>query len=304
MSATTGSPTPKLLGASPRRKRVNRTMEVLSSLAAVLAVAVLIIVIGSVVIKGVSALSLNFLTETPAPFGVPGGGIANAIVGTFLLVLMASVVAVPIGILIGIHASEFAKPRTSNAVKFALDILNGVPTIVTGVFIFGLLVAARVSIFGLGLGGSQSGYAGAVALAIIMLPIVARSAQEVLRLVPNSLREAAVALGIARWRMVARVVLPTAAGGLITGAVLGVARVAGETAPLLLTSSIASTAVSWNPSQALSSIPVSIFTLSESASPADHARGWAAALVLIIGVLVLSVLARTLHDRSRRRLRG
>jgi phosphate transport system permease protein len=118
------------------------------------------------------------------------------------------------------------------------------------------------------------------------------------------LREAAVALGVARWRMVLRVVLPTAAGGLITGAVLGVARVAGETAPLLLTSSIASNAVSWNPTQALSSIPVTIFTLSESPAPADHARGWAAALVLIVGVLALSVFARSLHERSRRRLRG
>jgi phosphate transport system permease protein len=225
---------------------------------------------------------------------VAGGGIANSIVGTFLLVVIASAIAVPVGLLIGIHASEFARPRTSNAVKFALDILSGVPTIVTGIFIFGLLVA----------GHQQSGYDGSVALAIIMLPIVARSAQEVLQLVPNSLREAAVALGIARWRMVLRVVLPTAAGGLITGAVLGVARVAGETAPLLLTSSIASNAVSWNPGQALSSIPVTIFTLSESANPADHARGWAAALVLIVGVLALSVFARSLHERSRRRLRG
>jgi phosphate transport system permease protein len=296
MSATIESPNPppKLFTTSARRKRVNRSMEVLSTLAAGLAVAVLVIVVGSVVIKGVSALNLDFLTETPAPFGAPGGGIANSIVGTFLLVAIASVIAVPIGLLIGIHASEFARPRVSNAVRFALDILSGVPTIVTGVFIFGLLVAGHV----------QSGYAGSVALAIIMLPIVARSAQEVLRLVPNSLREAAVALGVARWRMVLRVVLPTAAGGLITGAVLGVARVAGETAPLLLTSSIASNAVSWNPTQALSSIPVTIFTLSESPAPADHARGWAAALVLIVGVLALSVFARSLHERSRRRLRG
>jgi phosphate transport system permease protein len=294
MSATTGSPTPRLLGASPRRKRVNRTMEVLSSLAAGLAVAVLVIVVGSVFIKGVSALSFSFLTETPAPFGAPGGGIANSIVGTFMLVLIASAIAVPIGLLIGIHASEFARPRTSNAVGFALDILSGVPTIVTGIFIFGLLVA----------GHAQSGWAGSIALAIIMLPIVARSAQEVLRLVPNSLREAAVALGIARWRMVLRVVLPTAAGGLITGAVLGVARVAGETAPLLLVSSITSNTVSWNPGQALSSIPVTIFTLSDQSDPADHARAWAAALVLIVGVLVLSVFARSLHERSRRRLRA
>ena len=296
MSATSGSPTPTplLIGVSRQRKLTNRAMEVLATLAAVLAVAVLALVVGTVVVKGISAINIDFLTETPAPFLSPGGGIANSIVGTFMLVLVASVIAVPIGILIGIHASEFAPPKISYAVSFALDILAGVPTVITGIFIFGLLVV----------GHQQSGYAGSIALAIVMLPIVARSAQEVSSLVPNALREAAVALGIARWRMVLRIVLPSAAGGLITGAMLGVARVAGETAPLLFTSSIASNSVSWNPSQALASIPVTIFTLSESPSPADHTRAWGAALVLIFAVLVLSVLARSIHERSRRRLRG
>ena len=269
-------------------------MEVLATAATGLAVAVLALVVGTVVVKGVSAINLDFLTDTPAPFGLPGGGIANSIVGTFMLVLVASVIAVPIGILIGIHASEFARPRISYAVRFALDILAGVPTIITGIFIFGLLVV----------GHQQSGYDGSIALAIVMLPIVARSAQEVLGLVPNSLREAAQALGIARWRMVARIVVPSAASGLITGAVLGVARVAGETAPLLFTSSIVSNSVSWNPAQALASIPVTIFTLSESNSPQDHTRAWGAALVLIVAVLILSVSARSLHERSRRKLRG
>jgi phosphate transport system permease protein len=296
MSATSDTPTPGpgLLGASTRRKRVNRLMEVLATAATGLAVAVLALVVGTVVVKGVSAINLDFLTDTPAPFGLPGGGIANSIVGTFMLVLVASVIAVPIGILIGIHASEFARPRVSYAVRFALDILAGVPTIITGIFIFGLLVV----------GHQQSGYDGSIALAIVMLPIVARSAQEVLGLVPNSLREAAQALGIARWRMVARIVVPSAASGLITGAVLGVARVAGETAPLLFTSSIVSNSVSWNPAQALASIPVTIFTLSESNSPQDHTRAWGAALVLIVAVLILSVSARSLHERSRRKLRG
>jgi len=294
MSATSDTPAPKLVGASSRRKRVNRLMEVLASLAAGVAVAVLALVVGTVLIKGISAINLDFLTETPAPFGVAGGGIADSIVGTLMLVLVASAIAVPIGLLIGIHASEFAPPRVSYAVRFALDILAGVPTIITGIFIFGLLVVAH----------GQSGYSGSIALAIVMLPIVARSAQEVLGLVPNSLREAAVALGIARWRMVIRIVVPSAASGLITGAVLGIARVAGETAPLLFTSSIVSNNVSWNPAQALASIPVTIFTLSESSSPADHTRAWGAALVLIVAVLILSVSARSLHERSRRKLRG
>jgi phosphate transport system permease protein len=270
-------------------------MEFIASLAALLAVALLLLVIGSVVVKGIGAISFSFITQNPAPFGQPGGGIANAIVGTAILVGIASLISIPIGILIGVYTAEFAPPWIGISVRFALDVLNGVPTIVTGVFIFGLLVV----------GGQQSGWAGSVALAVVMLPIVARSAQEVLALVPRSLREAALALGLRRWRVVLRIVIPTAAGGLVTGAVLGIARVAGETAPLLFTSSVFSNlGITTSPSQALPNIPVSIFTLSESPSPTDHARAWAAALVLIFMVLVLNIIARTFHDRSRRRLRG
>ncbi len=285
----------RLTGAGNGRRRLaNRLMEALATLTAVIAVGVLLIVIGSVAIKGVSAINLDFFIHSPAPFGQAGGGIANSIVGTAILIGLATVIALPIGILVGIHASEFASPRVSGAVRFALDILAGVPTIVTGIFIFGLLVVGHV----------QSGIAGSIALATIMLPIVARSSQEVLALVPRTLREAALALGVPHWRMVLRVVLPSAASGLITGALLGVARIAGETAPLLFTSSIAASTVTTNISQALPSIPVSIFTLSESASPSDHAQGWAAGLLLILFVLTLSVLARALHGRSHRRLRG
>lgn len=290
--------TAPLLTVRPRDRRrrvVNRAMEFIASLAALLAVALLLLVIGSVVVKGIGAISFSFITQNPAPFGQPGGGIANAIVGTAILVGIASLISIPIGILIGVYTAEFAPPWIGISVRFALDVLNGVPTIVTGVFIFGLLVV----------GGQQSGWAGSVALAVVMLPIVARSAQEVLALVPRSLREAALALGLRRWRVVLRIVIPTAAGGLVTGAVLGIARVAGETAPLLFTSSVFSNlGITTSPSQALPNIPVSIFTLSESPSPTDHARAWAAALVLIFMVLVLNIIARTFHDRSRRRLRG
>lgn len=278
-----------------RRKLVNRGMEGVATLASLLAVAVLALVVGSVVVKGVGAINVDFLTHNPVPFGQTGGGIANSIVGTAILVALASLIAVPIGLLIGVYGAEFARPRVASWVRFALDILNGVPTIVTGIFIFGLLVV----------GHQQSGWAGSLALAIVMLPIVARSAQEVLALVPRSLHEAALALGLRRWRIVLRIVLPTAAGGLVTGAVLGVARVAGETAPLLFTTSIFSNlGITTSPGQALPNIPVTIFTLSESPSPADHQQAWAAALVLIFMVFVLSVLARTFHERSRRRLRG
>ena len=276
-----------------RRKLVNQSMEALSTLATVIAVAVLLLVVTSVAVKGISAINLDFLTKEPAPFGQPGGGIANSIVGSAILIGLASLMAVPVGILVAIFTTEFAPARVAGPIRFSLDILNGVPTIVTGVFIFGLLVV----------GHQQSGWAGAVALAIVELPIVARSAQEVLELVPRSLHEAALALGLRRWRIVLRIVLPTAAGGLITGAVLGVARVAGETAPLLFTSSIFSNlGVTTSPSQPLPNIPVTIFELSESPSPHDHAQAWAAALVLIAFVLILSVTARAFHERSRRRL--
>lgn len=287
-----------LLTRSPRdrrRKLVNRAMEALATFASVLAVAVLALVVGSVLVKGIGAINLDFLTHNPVPFGQTGGGIADSIVGTAILVGLASAIAIPVGILIGIYGAEFASPRLASVVRFALDILNGLPTIVVGIFIFGLLVV----------GNQQSGWAGAIALAIVMLPIVARSAQEVLALVPRSLHEAALALGLRRWRIVLRIVIPTAAGGLVTGAILGVARVAGETAPLLFTSSIFSNlGITTSPGQALPNIPVTIFTLSESPSPADHQQAWAAALVLIFMVFVLSVLARTFHERSRRRLRG
>jgi phosphate transport system permease protein len=291
-------PISTLLATGPRyrrRKIVNRAMEAIATLASLSAVAVLALVVGSVVVKGVGAINFAFLTHNPVPFGQTGGGIANSIVGTVILVALASVIAIPTGSLIGVYAAEFAHPRVADSVRLALDALNGVPTIVTGIFIFGLLVV----------GHPQSGWAGSLALSIVMLPIVARSAQEVLSLVPRALHEAALALGIRRWRIVLRIVLPTAAGGLVTGAVLGVARVAGETAPLLFTTSIwANLGLTTNPGQALPNIPVTIFTLSESPSPADHQQAWAAALVLISLVFALSVLARTFHERCRRKLRG
>lgn len=276
-----------------RRRLVNRVMELGASIAALTAVAVLAIVIISVIGKGIGAIDFEFLTKNAPIFGQTGGGIANAIVGTAILVALASLMAVPVGILIGIHTSEFAGARLASAVRFALDILNGVPTIVTGIFVFGLLVVGK----------AQSGWAGAFALAVIMLPIVARSAHEVLALVPKAMKESALALGVSRWKMVLRIVVPTAAGGMITGALLGVARVAGETAPLLFTSSIFANAVSTNPSSALASIPVKIFSLTEEPSPSAHTQAWGAALLLIFFILMLNVLARAIYARSSRRVR-
>jgi phosphate transport system permease protein len=275
-----------------RRNRFNRLVNVVSTVATLLAVAVLAIVVGSVLLKGVGALSWHFLTTPTGLFGDTSGGISNAIVGSAIIVAVAAAMAIPIGILVAIYTTEFAPPAIAHPVRFVLDILNGVPTIITGIFVFGLMVE----------GNKQSGYAASVALAIVMLPIVARTAQEVLTLVPGTLKEAAHALGIARWRTTVRITIPTAAGGLITGSLLAVARVAGETAPIILLSSIVGQGVLTNPGEALASIPYFIFTSSEAPSPEAHTQAWAAALVLIAFVLVLNIFARAFYARSRKRM--
>src|SRR5262249_42352594 len=233
-----------------------------------------------------------FITQTPATFGASGGGIANAIVGTAIIVGLATLLSVPIGILVAIYTSEFAPQRVEFVVRYMLDILNGVPTIVTGLFVFGILVVGNV----------QSGWAGAVALAIVMLPLVARASHEVLTLVPAGVKEAGLALGVSRWRTLVSVILPTAFSGILTGALLAVARGAGETAPLLFTTSIFPNTVQTDPSTALANIPVIIFSYSEAPEPEKHAQAWAAALVLIIFVLIISVAARALSARTRKRL--
>jgi phosphate transport system permease protein len=279
-------------GNLKRRKRLSAAVGAASTVAALLAVAVLLIVVGSVLLKGIGALSIHFLTTPTALFGESGGGISNAIVGTGIMVGLAALMAIPVGLLVAIYTTEFAPDRLAHPIRFVLDVLNGVPTIITGIFVYGLLVA----------GNKQSGFAASVALAIIMLPIVARTAQEVLSLVPGTLKEAAHALGIARWRATLRVTLPTAAGGLLTGALLAVARVAGETAPLILLSSIFAPGVLTEPGEALASIPIFIFQASESPSPEAHTQAWAAALILIAFVLVLNIVARAFYARSRKRM--
>jgi phosphate transport system permease protein len=277
-----------------RRKLVNLLMQALATLAALAAVAVLALVVVSVGQRGASALSLDFFTKNAATFGQSGGGVANALVGSLVIVALATAIAVPVGILIALYVSEFAPPRIADLARLVLDVLNGLPSIIIGIFVFGLLV----------IGSGQAAWKGSFALAIIMLPLVARATQEVLALVPGTLREGALALGASRWRTVLGVVLPTSLGGILTGTVLAVARAAGETAPLLFTTSIAANAVTWDPRQPVLSIPVDIFALSESPDPADHARAWALGLVLISFVLVISLTARLLLARYRRKLEG
>jgi phosphate transport system permease protein len=277
-----------------RRKRVNRILEVTAWVAAILAVAVLALVVGSVFVKGVSAINLDFLTQGQVAFG-PGGGIGNALVGTGIIVAVGAAMAIPIGVLVALYAVEFAGPRPASVVRYVLDILNGVPTIITGLFVYGLIVKTQ---------GHQSGFAGAVGLAIVMLPLVARSTMEVLTLVPAAVKEAGLALGVSRWRTVLSVVVPTAFSGILTGSLVAVARAAGETAPLLLTTSVFATTTQTDPSQAMANIPMVIFQYSESPDPTKHTQAWAAALLLILFVLLLSSVARVFASRAKRRLEG
>jgi len=277
-----------------RRKIVNRIMEGLAWLAAAIAVAILGIVVFSVFRRGFGELNLDLLTKTPVAFAPEGvkQGLANAFVGSIVIVGLATLMALPVGILVAIYLNEFARPWLRNAVSLVLDVLNGIPAIVIGIFVFGLIVVGR----------GQSGFAGAFALSCLMLPLVARSTMEVLALVPSSLREASLGLGVPRWRTTLSIVLPQTIGGVLTGATLAVARVAGETAPLLFTSSLVGTEVSWDAHSALQTVPVAIFELSESPDPNDHARAWAAAFVLLMFILFASLGARWLATRSRRKL--
>jgi phosphate transport system permease protein len=279
-------------GRARRRLVANRVAEAVALLAAGAAICVLGILVWSVFSRGVGALNLDFFTKSPAIFGQTGGGIAPALAGTALLVAIATAMALPVGVLTALYVSEFAPRRVAAQVRLWLDVLNGFPSIVIGIFAYALLVV----------GHKQSAWAGGFALAVIMLPLVARATMEVLALVPNHLREASYALGASKWRTVLGVVLPSAAGGIVTGTTLAISRAAGETAPLLFTCSIAGSALGWDPNSAVNSIPVTIFTYSEAPDPALHEQAWAAAFVLIAFVLLTSLTARFLLDRSRRRL--
>jgi phosphate transport system permease protein len=278
-----------------RRRAVSRAAVVVAVLAAVLAVGVLGVVVGSVIARGAGTIDWRFFTQAPPIFGGAGGGIAPEILGTALIVAVATLIAAPLGVLVALFLTEFSVSRLTGWIRLALDLMNGLPSIVVALFVYGLLVA----------GHHMSGFAGAIALAIIMLPLIARATQEMLLLVPSQLREAADALGVSRWRTVIGVVLPSALGGIVTGTVLAVARAAGETAPMLVLNSI------YNPSQvsfglfhAVPNIPVLIFTASEAADPNGFTRAWGAALVLLTFILLANIGARTLLARSRRKLTG
>lgn len=269
------------------RSFVNNIMVLVTALSAALAVSALVAVFGFVAVKGVSALSVDFFTQLPTPVGVPGGGIGNAIIGSFIVVGLAACMALPVGLGAGIYLSEFGDNRFADVVRFMADVLSGVPSIVMGIFAYALIVARQ---------GHFSAYSAGVALAVMMLPLVTRTTEEMVRLVPSSLREAGLALGLPRWRVTLSVVLPTAAGGVITGVALAMARVAGETAPLLFT---AFGSPYWNTdiTQPIATLPHVLFTYAISPFDDWHTKAWGAALVLAALVLAASVLARTFGGR-------
>lgn len=260
------------------------------ALAVLLALVPLALILFFVVSQGIQALDFAFFTHLPAPVGQPGGGMANAIVGTLMLSGLAALLAVPIGVISGVYLSEYPATRLASVVRFASDTLNGVPSIVIGVFAYGLAVLPFRQF---------STLAGGLALGIMMIPIVAKTTEELLLLVPGSMREGALALGATRARAVYTVIVPAALPGIITGIVLALARIAGETAPLLFTS-FNNRFFSTSLTQPISSITVQVYTYAISPYEDWHRQAWAGALVLIAIVLGCSILARLATARVSR----
>jgi phosphate transport system permease protein len=271
-----------------RRHFVSRIVQSLAVAAAVAAVAVLVIVIWAVVSHGSKAINWTFITS-----GYPTG-VGPYLVGTAEIVAIATLMAMPIGVLIALFLSEYAGRRWTRPVQLILDVMNGLPSIIIAVFIYILIVAATKQ---------QSGFAAAIALAIIETPLIARGTQEVLNLVPGAQREAADALGVARWRSILTIILPAASGGIVTATLLSIARAAGETAPMILLNALAKgDTVQFNPFKEIPNVPVRIFQLSEEANPEGFTEAWGLSLILIVVILALGLGSRFLLNRSKRKL--
>ena len=267
--------------AQLRRWR-SRFMVGMLLLCVVLAVLPLLAILGTLVVKGASSINLAFFTQLPKPPGEAGGGVAHAIVGTLLMVGAAGVVGVPVGMAAGILTAEWQGTKLAIATRFIADVLNGTPSIVVGVFAWTWIVATQKHF---------SGFAGSAALAVLMIPMVLRTTEEMVKLVPNSLREAALALGFPRWRTTLLVVVRTGLPGIVTGSLLAVARIAGETAPLLFTA-LGSQYLNLNLNRPMAALPLVVYTYATGPYEDWHRLAWATSLVLILVVLVLSLAAR------------
>ncbi len=265
------------------RRVTSAIMTTLTGLCTLLAIGILVIILSYIAYRGIGSLSFRFLVDSPRPVG-EGGGIGNAILGSVVLLALSSAFGLPLGISVGIYLCEVGKGRFAGTIRFLVDTLTGIPSIVTGVFVYAILVLPMKHF---------SAFAGGVALALIMIPIVARTTEEMLKLVPHSLREGALALGAPQWRVTLGVVLPAAASGIATGAMLAIARVSGETAPLLFTA-FGSRFFSYYLDRPIASLTVQIYNYAISPYDEWHAQAWAATLVLMTLILGINIIVRFL----------
>jgi phosphate transport system permease protein len=272
-----------------RRRWLNRLMLVICGFAAAIVVGFLVLILGYTIINGVSYFNLDFITQAAKPVGETGGGMREDIFGTFILVGIASIIALPVGLMAGIFLSEVAGARAASVIRFSADILAGVPSIIVGVFAYAIIVRPM---------HSYSALSAGVALAIIMIPVVARTAEEAMRLVPNSQREAALALGISRWRMILGVIIPGATTGIVTGIMLAVARVAGETAPLIFTALGSAFGVQ-GLNEPIGALPLQIYRYALSPYSDWQKQAWAAAFLLVILVLGINIVVRLVSYRRK-----
>jgi phosphate transport system permease protein len=263
----------------------------LSFTSALLVIAPLALVFFYLLASGASSVNLNFFLHLPAPVGEKGGGMANAIMGTLELLGLASLIGIPVGVLGGVYLSEYGSARANAWLRFIADVLNGVPSITWGVVVYGLVVL-RFKTF--------SAYAGGLALGFMMIPLIMRTTEEVLLLVPNGFREASLALGISRWKTIVHIVMKTALKGIVTGILLALARIAGETAPLLFTA-FGNRFWNHNLAEPIAALPLQIFTYAISPYEDWHRQAWAGALVLVVGIFFVNVIVRFLtRDRTLR----
>lgn len=265
------------------RRLVDQIMTTLTAVCAVSVTLLLVLILGYIAVRGFGSISWEFLTDTPKPVG-EGGGIGNAILGSAIMTLLASVIGLPVGIAAGVYLAEYGRNWYGSIVRFVADTLIGIPSIIVGIFIYTLVVLPM---------GHQSALAGGLSLAVIMIPIVARTTEEMIRLVPASMREGALALGAPQWRVSWNIVLPAASSGIATGAMLAIARITGETAPLLFTA-LNSRFYNVYLDQPMSSLTVQIFNYATGPFAVEHAMAWAATLVLVVTILVINILVRTL----------
>ena len=273
-----------------RRKVVNGVLLSLSAVSALFGLVFLVWILREVVLRGARALDWAFFTQLPAPPGVAAGGMANALVGTLLITLLAVLLGVPTGILAGTYLAEYGRKNPlARAVRFVSDVLSSSPSIVVGVFVYAILVKPL---------GSFSGLSGAVALAILMVPVVTRTSEEMLRLVPDTLREAALALGAPQWKVIVAICYRRVLGGLATGVLLAVARVSGETAPLLFTA-LNNPYWNWNPLKPTGTLNVTLFNYAMSPYNDWRAQAWGAAFLITLFVLVVTILARIVVSRTQ-----